>query len=305
MTVNNFAVSGDGIITYTAKTTNPYVYIPRNPGLSYTASQYNAIRFSAKTSDPNATTGNIFLIAGSSSDYNSVQKVGFNLINDGEWHTYTVFINGVSDYTGTVKGIRLDIGQTVGEISYIKDVSIVNVSGTIPALRLDRTFHTYSDKLNQELHFVATEDVSGIAEVGMITELAQSKVDAVVVKDASGTHSSLDGVDWNTAEYVGFHVIGVGVFGYILPVHENSGKLTVTLANGVYTITQTSTPAGGSISAYPVDDPDTTNTNEAKVTNTSNDYRMGQRIYTDENDTLDAFIAEAENERSPLEHHYL
>lgn len=92
----------------------------------------------------------------------------------------------------------------------------------------------------------------------------------------------------------------MGVFGYILPVHENSGSLTVTLADGVYTITQTSTPTGGSISAYPVDYPDTTTVNEAKVTNTSNAYRMGQRIYTDENDTLDAFIAEAENERNPL-----
>lgn len=34
----------------------------------------------------------------------------------------------------------------------------------------------------------------------MITEIAESTVDALVVKDASGTHSTLDEVDWSTAE---------------------------------------------------------------------------------------------------------
>ncbi len=298
--------TSNGELSYTATTTNPYVYVPHKTTMGYhsctkyAATSYNAIRFTAKITDANATTGKIYILANGATGHSEAQSVSFDLVNDGEYHTYTVFINGVSNYTGDVCGIRFDLGKTVGATVSLKDVSIVNVEGSIPALRLDRTFHTYSDKLHQELHFVATEDVSGIAEVGMITELAQSKVDALVVKDANGTHSSLEGVDWSTAEYVGFHVTGVGVFGYILPVHENSGKLTVTLANGIYTITQASTPTGGAISAYPVDDPNTTNINEAKVTNTSNDYRMGQRIYTDENDTLDAFIAEAENERSPL-----
>lgn len=298
--------TSNGELSYTATTTNPYVYVPHKTTLgyhsctTYAASSYNAIRFTAKITDPNATTGKIYILANGATGHSEAQSVSFNLVNDGEYHTYTVFINGVSDYAGDVCGIRFDLGKTVGATVSLKDISIVNVSGSIPALRLDRTFHTYSDKLHQELHFVATENVSGIAEVGMITELAQSKVDALVVKDASGTHSSLDSVDWSTAEYVGFHVTGVGVFGYILPVHANSGKLTVTLANGVYTVTQASTPTDGTILAYPVDDPDTTSVNEAKVTNTSNDYRMGQRIYTDENGTLDAFIAEAENERSPL-----
>ena len=298
--------TANGELSYTATTTNPYVYVPHKTTLGYhsctkyAASSYNAIRFTAKTSDPNATTGKIYILANGETAHSEAQSVSFNLANDGEYHTYTVFINGVSNYTGDVCGIRFDIGKTVGETVSIKDISIVNVTGSIPNIRLDRTFHTYSDKLHQELHFVALENITGISEVGMITELAQSTVDALVVKDASGTHTTLDSVDWSTAEYVGFHVTGVGVFGYVLPVHDNSGTLTVTLADGYYTITQTSTPANGTINAYPVDDATTTDVNEAKVTNTTNDYRMGQRIYTDENDTLDAFIAEAENERNPL-----
>ena len=290
--ITNYAVS-NGVVSYTVSGSDPYVYTYYSKWSSlsnprFKASDYNAIQFTVSATK--STSGQLYFVAGSASGHSSNQVVGFNIKNDGEFHTYTVYINGVSDYKNYVHGIRFDVGDssTIGENVRIKDVKMVNIpADNPPQIVLDRTFHTYSDKLNQELHFVATATTTGIAEVGMITEIAENTVDALVVKDKNGTHSTLDGVDWASAEYVGFHIKNVGVFGYIQPVHENSGSLMVALASGVYTITQSSVPANGTIA-----------TPEGS---TANDFRMGQRIYTDENNSFDAFIAEAEIERNPLD----
>ena len=143
--------------------------------------------------------------------------------------------------------------------------------------------------MNQVLHFVSTNEVTGIEAMGMITEIAVDTVDKLVVKDANGLHESIDGVDWNTAEYIGFDIKNAGIFGYILLAHENSGKLEVALADGKYVITQTSAPKDGKLLPP-----------NAKETYTSNDFFMGQRVYTDETHTFDEFLLEAEYERNPM-----
>ncbi len=154
------------------------------------------------------------------------------------------------------------------------------------SLTLDRTMHTFPDKLHQELHIVAYEDTDKLSEIGMITEIAADTVQKLIVKDKNGTHVSLDGIDWTSAEYVGFDIKNAGIFGYILPYDGQSGSITVELKGSFYIITQTATPEGGRINA-PTGD-------------TANDFRMGQRLYTDESHDFDAFLEEAYCERNPL-----
>lgn len=72
------------------------------------------------------------------------------------------------------------------------------------------TLHTYSDKMNQVLHFVAQQDTTGIAQLGMLTEIDAATVDKLIVKDGSGTHTSPEDVDWASAEYVGFDICMTG-----------------------------------------------------------------------------------------------
>ena len=101
---------------------------------------------------------------------------------------------------------------------------------------VDRTFHLYSDKLNVVQHITTTGgEATGLSGYGQIYELDASRVRSLIIKDAAGTHTSLDGVDFNTCEYVGFDMERAGVIGFILlPYEENEGKLTVTLTDGVY-----------------------------------------------------------------------
>ena len=240
----------DGVISYIADGYDPYVYTVKTEnkkGLYYSAEQFNAVQFSLRTT---ATTGELYFIAGGRTGHNAEQCVRFDIEGSGEWCTYTLVLTNATDYTGTVTSLRFDIGGA-GQTVEIKDIKAVQLDTSAPAMQLDRTFHTYSDKVNQVLHFVATDIVEGIASMGMITRIPADTVDKLIVKDASGTHTSLDGVDFDSCEYVGFDIKDVGVLGFILLAHETSGKLEIVLEDGTYVITQSFCPENGRMEANP------------------------------------------------------
>ncbi len=272
----------NGVLSMVVGGSDPYIY---TSDLSFNAADFNGIEISIKSS--HAAYAHLYFLAGDAKGHTEEQSVSFSLAKDNEFHTYVIDISSVPDYTNLVSKLRIDMeGVNEGETIEIKDIKAVKINDDIPKVVLDRNFHTYSDKMNQVLHFVAQETCTNIAEVGMNTAIAVDTVDKLIVKDATGIHTSLEDVDWTTAEYVGFDIKNAGVFGYILPMHENSGKLTVTIENGNYIITQSSTPANGTIE---------------KIGNyTENDYYMGHRLYTDETHSFETFLKEAEIERNPL-----
>ncbi|MBR3686163.1 MAG: hypothetical protein IKL66_01600 [Clostridia bacterium] len=268
-----------------ADSTDPYIHTGTE-AFKYSTDTYNAISLSIKSES--ASSAKLYFVAGSYTDFNDSQNIGFSIENDGEYHEYTIFLDGGVDYTGDFTAFRLDIDGSANETICVKDIKVLSAKTDAPDIVLDRTFHTYSDKLHQALHFVAKKNTTGIASVGLITEVAADTVDKLVVKDAKGLHDTLDGVDWETAEYIGFDIKNVGIFGYVLPVHENSGKLTVELKDDKYVIKQTSSLA------------DQNGTINAPNKSTENDYFMGQRIYTDDSHDFTAFLQEAEWERHPI-----
>ncbi|MBR2335949.1 MAG: hypothetical protein IKA62_06995 [Clostridia bacterium] len=255
----------------------------------YSTDEYKYIQVAIKNEVQGAKAF-VYVIAGDETKYGA-QKVEFSLFSDGEYHTYDIYLGDIEGYTGDLKGIRLDFdGVDKGNDLAISSVRLFDgeIYG-VPALSVARIFHTYSDKLHHELQLVASENTKNIAEIGMITRIPISNVDKLIVKDASGTHDTLDGVDWNSAEYIGFDIKEAGIFGYILPVHETTGKMTVTLEGDNYVIVQSRIPENNTVLAG----------DDEKIGNT-NDFYMGQRLYTDENHTFDAFITEATIERTPL-----
>lgn len=275
----------DGVISYTANGDDPYAYTTQNKskeGLCFSATEYNAVQFSVKST---STEGYLFFIAGQKTGHSSEQSIRFDMVPNGEWNTYTVVLNTVPDYTDVVTSLRFDIGNP-GEEVQIKDIKAVKLDTQAPSILLDRTFHTYSDKMNQVLHFVANEETHGITGMGFVTAIPADTVDQIAVKDKNGVHDSLSGVDFTSVEYVGFDIRGTGILGFILLPHENSGKLDISLENGSYTVTQTAIPENGVLLA----DPDTT----------ADDFYMGHRLYTDASHSFDGFLREAEAERHPL-----
>ncbi len=179
-------------------------------------------------------------------------------------------------------GIRLDIAHNAGEKIEIQSIKAVDYTDNVIPVRLDRGLHAYSDKLHQEIHLVTTDKTRDVASYGMLTQIDAGTVAKILVYDASGFHTSLDGVDWNTAEYVGFDIKNVGIFGYILANDPSSGKLTVTLENGIYNIVQ----------EYTIE-PDT-------LLYENHNMYMGHRIYTDDKHNFSDFQRAAVIERNPL-----
>ena len=159
----------------------------------------------------------------------------------------------------------------------------------VESLQVARIYHAYSDKLHHELQVCSADvDTTGIDVIGFITELAVDKVAAIQIRDASGIHSTLDGVDFATVEYVGFDVKGVGIFGYILPNDATTGSIKVEEKDGKYVIIQERVPENGTIKP-----------GNNEVLN-GNDFRMGQRLYTDTTHDFAALDREAYIERNPL-----
>ena len=149
---------------------------------------------------------------------------------------------------------------------------------------VDRTFHLYSDKLNLVQHLTTTGgEATGLAGYGQQYTIDASRVVKIVAKDANGVHESLESVDWNTCEYVGFDIERAGIMGFILlPYSTNEGKLSVTLSDGMYTVEQHIENEADAV--YPIH---------------SHIY-FGLRLYTDDSHDFTEFLHEAKCERTPL-----
>ena len=284
--------------------------------VSVDTDKYPYLRITAKINGNIDASGCVHIVAGRLSEFSYLHNLNFNMIGDGEVHTYTVCLKEIGAYKGKLSSIRLDIdGLEVGQSFEVSEVTLLDAAPTgIPTLSTARIFHTYSDKLHHVLQVAATEDTHNISSIGVKTAVSADKVDKLIVKDSCGLHTSLKGVDWESAEYVGFDIRNVGIFGYILPDDKTSGMLNVTLDNGEYVIIQSRTPENNTVHAgegWPKDASthicSEANLNGRKgvkktktVAGNDNDFMMGQRIYTDESHSFDKFIVEAEIERNPL-----
>lgn len=285
--------SDDSLRVVVKDPSDPYIVFA---GINHDTASHKYFEITLKT-EAEGSGATIYLAAGKETNFNNDQQVSFSLNADGEYHTYTVYLGNIPGFTGDITKLRLDLDNTnKGDDFDISSVKLVDAAPNgISSLSVARIFHLYSDKLHHELQLVAHEMNENIAEIGMVTNIAADTVDKLIVKDSAGYHETLEGVDWATAEYIGFDIKDTGVFGYILPVDDTTGTMTVTLKNGIYTIIQSRVPENNTVIPGEGDYTDMS----GKSGNT-NDFYMGQRLYTDENHTFDAFITEAEIERNPL-----
>lgn len=281
----------DGSISVSViNTTDPQVqYTSIEP---FAADEYNYLAITAKVDCAGECLlvgGQLFIAAGSKTGFNSSQSTSFKMVGDGEYHTYFIRIDRLPDYTGNVTKIRLDLDGVLNDTFTIKEIKAVNASdNNAPELFMRRTFNTYTDRNLQVIQVSAKVDTTGIDSIGMITSINAATVEKIIVKSEGKLYTALDDVDWTTAEYIGFDIKDVGIFGYIMLNDTTSGNIQVTLEDGYYRITQSRTPNNNTI----------LKPSESSVN--ANDFYMGQRIYTDESHDFEKFVNEAECERNPI-----
>ena len=281
-------IEKEGMVIATVDSiTDPHVIFD---DITFSAEEYNYAQFTIRTNADNARCS-LYIAAGKYDDFNFRQQLQFSLLSDENFHTYTVYLPSIVDYKGEVTKFRLDLDCFMAaaqfEIAEIKLLSADEIG--VSSLSTARVFHAYPDKLHHELQVAASDPTAKIKEIGVLTEIDANTVNKLIVKDKNGLSPSLDSVDWKSAEYVGFDIKEVGVFGYVLPSSSLAGKMTVELSDSKYRIVHTRTPENGTILPG----------NKSDIGN-KNDFYTGSRLYTDENHTFDAFIDEAEAERNPL-----
>ena len=278
-------------LTVSNGASDPYIIFGKSNGVGY---DYLQITMRSTADESNENSYRQFRLFARTGDENfSHDKyMLFNVYPDGEFHTYYIPIFTLSDVKTDLQGIRIDIDHySTGDAYEISEAKLIKTDNqdAPDALSISRTFHLYSDKLHQTIQFSSDgKDTPNIANVGMETKLPADSVAAIVIHDINGDHSSLDGVDFASVEYLAFDIKGVGIIGYILPYDEKGGSIKVTLNDGIYTVEQSVVPDGNVIKSS---EPGTLN---------QNDLFFGARIYTDESHSFSAFLSEAENERTPL-----
>ncbi len=279
---------------------DPYIVISKK--LDVDASKYTMLEITMKADSKTDSKADIFYIAGSQNGFNNGQRVNIAINNDGKHHTYIVPLYTGADYTGTVKGLRFDVGGVGAsyEISSVRFLS-VDVAGAPTGLSLCRTFNVYSDKMHQVIQIATTSETNNIKEIGIQTRILADTVEKLIIKDkCEEHHTTLEGVDWATVEYVGFDIKDAGIFGYILPYDGKGGGIRIELDGGEYVVEQTMAPEGGTII------PSRTDYNTEKEYynwvegGNANDFYMGSRIYTDPDHDFVKFLYEAYCERNPI-----
>ncbi len=288
-------VEGGGVNIKVTNNEDPWISYKN---VSFSASEYNILALTMKADQNFSSDLGVYIVAGANSGSNTAfskaQSIDIDIIPDGEYHTYYVPLYLIGGYAGQVTGLRLDLSTMQGAIDATFAVSDIRAlkadlkATPTQGVYLNRMFNTYSDKLHQTIQIAAQKDVDNVLAVGIVTEIPESKVGGILIKDRNGLHYDLKGIAWNTVQYVGFDIKGAGIYGYILPYDGSGGVIRVTLDDGVYKIEQTKAPDGYTLRA------------SLKGTNNANDFYMGHRIYNDRFHTFDRFIAEAELEVNPL-----
>lgn len=303
----------DGAVKTTMLDKNdPRIYYDHT---SFSAEEYNYLAVDVKVTSPDISyMRSLTVFAWAESDsVNVASEVSQSVANDGEFHTYYFKLDSSSKYAGNINQFRFDFGGIIGDVLEYKNVRAVKAdTDGSPDVTLCRYIHMFSDKAQQVIQISARKTTEGIEEIGVVTNIDADRVNAVIVKDKNGIHDTVDGVDWDSVEYVAFDIADAGIFGYILlpdgdlalmgttkANDTSSGKIVVSEKDGKYEIIQSRAPANNRLVAPTgTDNPEIDNYTE----NFDNcaDFYMGHRIYTDETHDFTAFIEAAEIERNPL-----
>ena len=147
-------------------------------------------------------------------------------------------------------------------------------------LYLDKTYHTYTDKMHQELSLVAASSTKGVDTFGFEIKLRAESVAAIEIKDGAKTHSEVsNAIDVKTVEYVGVDIKGAGVMGIVIP--NDGSTVTVTKDAKYYVIRQELAMSGIAFAK-------------------ADEVSFGHRLYTDETHSFEGLRAVNAEEKSPL-----
>ena len=254
--------------------TEPYVELK---DIDVPTKEYDAMQITVKAEY--ADILNLIVLANGESVYSPDRQL-VHRFNAGEKATVVIPFSDMKSLKGNITGFKIGIGAKMKEVVEIYEIKLLKRGGERLPLLLERSYHTYPDKVHEQIRAVATETYTGGGWLGTVIEIPASTVRKMVLKGDGDEYSGIpDNFDFSKIEYVGFDIKGVGVFGIIMPSDQN-GKMKVEIKNSKYVITH-----------------------EVKLDEKLNQNGSNQvyhRIYTSDSHQFNDLRKEAYIERNPL-----
>ncbi len=269
--VSNISLRNGTLSYRVTDPTDPFCY---NTNVNFATSSYNAIQITIRSQI--ADNCAIYFYTNSVGGFNPEQCVSFK-ITPGVQGTYTIPIGHVPNFTGNVRGIRIDCGTQSNETVTVSSFKAVYAENISSDLKYERTFHTYSDKLYDELRFIASETVTDISSVGIQTKIPTSSVSKYILSDGTNAYSSITGT-MNYLVTAAFDTTA-GVIGFIVPPGSDMGNISVEIKDGYYVINRYL---------------------GVNYLSSGAELRLSTRVYNDETHDFTSFTKEAYIERNPL-----
>ncbi len=265
----------DGVLSYTVSTLiEPNIQIK---GLNVSIEEFDALQITVNAEASDYLS--VFLLTKGAGTYSPDRQL-VHRFNKKETKTMVIPFSAMKSISGNITGIKIALGTASKEKIVISELKLLKRGGENLPLLLDRSYHTYPDKLHEELRVVATGTYSGGGYLGTKIEIPASTVRKMILKGDGEEYTGIPaGFDFSKLEYVGFDVKDAGVFGIIMPGKQN-GTVKVELRDSNYIITR-----------------------EIKLSDKLTEYGSNElyhRIYTSDSHQFNDLRKEAYIERNPL-----
>ena len=105
--------------------------------LEFPADEYGQINITMKVSPSEATYGRVFFVTDTDKYQDDEKAMSFDVIADGEFHTYTLLMSSLPGWQGLIQQLRFDPIATAGQTIEIDSITIEPVQLIIPEWNFD------------------------------------------------------------------------------------------------------------------------------------------------------------------------
>ncbi|MBQ7699648.1 MAG: hypothetical protein IJT49_04820 [Clostridia bacterium] len=222
----------NGLLSYTVSTlVEPYIELK---GISVSPDDYDAMQITVKADQSDILS--VLLLVNGGGVYSPDRQL-VHRFNAGEKTTMVIPFSAMKSLSGKITGFKVVLGTKSKEVVEIYEMKLLKRGGVRIPLLLERSYHTYPDKMHEQIRAVATDAYDGGGWLGTVTEIPVSTVRKMVLKGDGEEYNGIpDDFDFSKLEYVGFDIKGAGVFGIIMPSDQN-GSVKVEIKDSKYVIT--------------------------------------------------------------------
>lgn len=266
---------------FSAKVTDthdPYFYIK---GLDTDGKKTNAVEITLKT-DSDSSNCALYFYTSDKSGFNSEQMSFFNLKTDGDFHTYLV---PIENFEKNIAGVRFDLGTEVGQTVTVKSVRFAYVKQTDTPIAVEKTFHSYPDKIHFEASVLSTSEalpVKNIKEYGYKVTINKTDFLSAVIGINGKTATPELFKLYKNPEYIGIDIKNTGIVGFVIPNDGSTYGLKISETDGIYTLYIFNRPL--------------------KTIQFGKPVSLSSRIYCDSTHSFDGLAKIARQERNPFTH---